>query len=207
MIIAGAAKCRFCSAIFDPRLRGRAYRALGMNHGPPGKRAKEIRQGFITWWSSLLLGFMVCFGGVIMAAVIRAPEVLFVVAFGLLMMLAGGISYLVLMYRLWSVVQDGRAQTTPACAIGFLFIPCFNIYWQFVCFWGLSKELNRISREYGIGAPEANESLALTGYVLHCCAIIRYLGALAWLAGLVVSVVELKNMCEVAIAIVGTSNA
>ena len=71
MIVAGAAKCRFCNAVFDPRLRGRAYRALGMNHGLPGKRAKQIRQGFTAWWSNLLLGFIVCFGGGIMAVIIR----------------------------------------------------------------------------------------------------------------------------------------
>jgi predicted RNA-binding Zn-ribbon protein involved in translation (DUF1610 family) len=207
MIIAGAAKCRFCNAVFDPRLRGRANRVLGMNHGPPGKRAKQIRQAFIAWWSSIMLGLLVCFGGGIMAAAARAPEVLSVVGLGVLIMLAGYISYFVVLYRLWSVVQDGRAQTTPGAAVGFLFIPCFNIYWQFVSFWGLAKELNRITREYAIAAPQANESLALTKCVLHCCDHIPYLGILTGPAGFVVTFIELKNMCNVAVAIVGTSNA
>ena len=46
-----------------------------------------------------------------------------------------------------------------------MFIPLFNLYWQFVAVWGLSKDLNRYSREHNIIAPQANESLALAGCI------------------------------------------
>lgn len=50
---------------------------------------------------------------------------------------------LVLLYKYWEIIQDGYASTSPAKAVGFLFIPVFNIYWTFRTYWHLSKDLNR----------------------------------------------------------------
>ncbi len=36
MIVAGAAKCRFCGAIFDPRLKAQVKRAAGSEDDNPG---------------------------------------------------------------------------------------------------------------------------------------------------------------------------
>jgi hypothetical protein len=70
-------------------------------------------------------------------------------------MLAGSILMFVLLYKLWSVVQDGQAATTPGKAVGFLFIPFFNFYWIFQAFWGLAKDLNRyIKQHFGGNADE-----------------------------------------------------
>ena len=157
MIVVGAAKCRFCGTIFDPRLRGRSYRSVSAAFGPPKMRAKQIRQYFTTWWVCLAAGggVIAVFASVAFAAQNRPDLVGSAVAGALLgagVMFVGWVFYLMLLYKLWCVVQDGRAQTTPGQAVGFLFIPCFNIYWQFVSFWGLAKDLNRVSREYMLGA-------------------------------------------------------
>jgi predicted RNA-binding Zn-ribbon protein involved in translation (DUF1610 family) len=204
MIIASAAKCRFCSAIFDPRLRGRSYRALAINLGPPGEYAKKIRFHYNLWWICLAIGAAIAISAGILAAATETPEIALVAIVGLIVAIVGGISNYILLYQLWKVVQDGRAQTTPGCAVGFLFIPCFNIYWQFVAIWGLAKELNRISREYHIGAPEANESLAMTECILFCCGIVPYIGALGTLAAFIISFIVMKNMCDVAAVIAET---
>jgi hypothetical protein len=202
-IVATAAKCRFCGTLFDPRLRGAAYRRLITGRGSPADRARRIRSAFTTMWSSMILGPVLVAAAVAFAAGANDPGVL-VAALGIALVdvLVGGIAYLVLIYRLWSVVQDGRAQTTPGNAVGFLFIPCFNIYWQFVAYWGLSKELNRIRREYGVAAPAANESLALMACILHCCMWVPYFGALLSLPLFIVWTIELKGMCKTAIAII-----
>jgi hypothetical protein len=55
---------------------------------------------------------------------------------------------LILLFKFWEVVQDGFARTSPAKAIGFLFIPFFNLYWNFPAQFGLSKDLNRYSRQH-----------------------------------------------------------
>lgn len=151
-------------------------------------------------------GVLVVAAFAIVALAMNTPEIMIGALLGGLVLFAGGVCYLILLYKLWSVVQDGRAQTTPGAAVGLMFVPCFNIYWQFVAFWGLSKELNRISREYGFVVPEANEPLALTACILHCCGIIPYLGALATLVGIIVSIISVKNMCDVAVAIIRQSN-
>lgn len=50
---------------------------------------------------------------------------------------------LVLLYKYWEIIQDGKASTTPAKAVGFMFIPVFNLYWRFRAYWYLSKGVNR----------------------------------------------------------------
>jgi|GEM_PF-5646854 len=47
----------------------------------------------------------------------------------------------ILVYRLWRLVPPERAATTPGRAVGFLFIPLFNLYWNFIAFHELGKFL------------------------------------------------------------------
>lgn len=87
--------------------------------------------------------------------------------------MAASVLLFVLLFKFWQVVQDRFARTTPAKAIGFLFVPFFNIYWTFVAIFGLSKELNRYSRQYLEGKPTAqvNKShplFALFSVVASC---------------------------------------
>jgi hypothetical protein len=56
----------------------------------------------------------------------------------------------VLLYKAWSAIQDGRARATPARAVGFLFIPFFNLYWTFEAVWGFAKNYNRLVRRHGL---------------------------------------------------------
>ena len=43
----------------------------------------------------------------------------------------------ILLYRLWKLVPPEQAATTPGKAVGFLFIPFFSLYWNFVAFFKL----------------------------------------------------------------------
>ena len=61
------------------------------------------------------------------------------------------ILFLVQLYRGWSAVQclrqvDARLPS-PRRAVGFLFIPCFNFYWMFVCTAGLIRRINQLLRD------------------------------------------------------------
>lgn len=67
----------------------------------------------------------------------------------------------ILLYQLWCTIQYGQARTTPGKAVGFCFIPFFGLYWIFVAFWGLSKDLNAYAAERGIPAPRISENLGL----------------------------------------------
>ena len=51
----------------------------------------------------------------------------------------------ILLYRLWKLVPPEQAATTPGKAVGFMFIPFFNRYWNFVAFFKLGIFLEKRS--------------------------------------------------------------
>ena len=57
------------------------------------------------------------------------------------------VTFLVI-WRMWSAIQDGHARTTPGKAIGFLFIPFFNVYWIFQVWGGFPADYNKYSERY-----------------------------------------------------------
>ena len=78
---------------------------------------------------------------------------------------------LVFHYRCWNIIQDGYARTTPGKAIGFLFIPLFNLYWLFVSFYGLTVDMNNYLKRYdvqryGVREKPCSQGLALTMCIL-----------------------------------------
>jgi predicted RNA-binding Zn-ribbon protein involved in translation (DUF1610 family) len=212
LIIASAAACRFCGAVFDRRVLGAltqggqdfmgVFEAEPADYGSPAEIVKQIRFYFKATWASFAVSAALVvlgiagvalareFAGGIVAFILAAPVAVLVLVF-----------YLFLIYKLWTTVQDERAATTPGKAIGFLFIPFFNLYWQFVALWGLAKDLNRHSREYRIDAPRANEGLALASCVVYCCSLIPYVGSLLSLVAFLLGIIALKGMCATAIAI------
>jgi hypothetical protein len=74
--------------------------------------------------------------------------------------------YALILHRGWSAVQDGAASITPGKAVGFRFIPFFNLYWNFIAQVGLMKEFNRLAEARGRPDQKVNEGFALTTSVL-----------------------------------------
>jgi len=68
---------------------------------------------------------------------------------------------LVLFFRMWRPLQDGRARTTPLKAVAFCFIPLFNLYWAFPVLWGFSKDYNRFVDRRSLDAKKLSETLFL----------------------------------------------
>jgi hypothetical protein len=85
---------------------------------------------------------------------------------GLPLFIAGAVISYILLYRLWHIIQDGAARTSPGKAVGFCFIPFFNLYWVYVAIVGLVKDMNAYCNQHNIEGPRANEGLALTWFVL-----------------------------------------
>jgi len=50
------------------------------------------------------------------------------------------ITTLTILYKIWAVIQDGDTPVTPGKAIGFLFVPIYNIYWIFRVWGGYATE-------------------------------------------------------------------
>lgn len=66
-----------------------------------------------------------------------------------------------LFYRYWKYVGP-KPGYTPGQMVGFMFIPFFNLYWNFEAVWKLAKKIN------GAGYHEVSSGLALTYCILVC---------------------------------------
>ncbi|MFA7485305.1 MAG: zinc-ribbon domain-containing protein [Phycisphaerae bacterium] len=54
---------------------------------------------------------------------------------------------MMLFYKMWSVIQDGSASITPGKAVGFLFIPVFNLYWALLMLTGFPEDYNAFIKQ------------------------------------------------------------
>jgi len=72
-----------------------------------------------------------------------------------------------LVYRMWAAIQDGRARTTPGRAVGFHFIPVFNLFWAFRAFPGFARDFNALVQRRGLARPRLSPGL-FRAWVLLC---------------------------------------
>lgn len=101
-------------------------------------------------------------------------------------------------YRAWLLLQPHTSFSTPGKAVGFMFIPFFNLYWYFVAYWRWSQEWNRIvaSRPDHPQAPRQNESMFLTYAILNASSIIPLLGSFTGLVSIAFFLVAIKGMAS-----------
>lgn len=92
------------------------------------------------------------------------------------------------LYRAWNYIQDlPNVATTPGKAVGFLFIPFFNIYWLFVAYHGWSKNYNMRN---DIANPNNYASRASEGLFLTFC-ILTLIGL-----GVFIFLPVMSKMCK-----------
>ena len=60
--------------------------------------------------------------------------------------------YFFYLRRLWEEIPGKFARTTPGMAAGLALVPVFNLYWQFVAFWGLYQDMNKTTEAYRLGS-------------------------------------------------------
>lgn len=124
-----------------------------------------ITDGF---WISFVLAWSV--GGslkfAIDATMLTTPElafiplILFVPIYITICLLTGWIHY-----RLWSAIPKAFQATTPAKAVGFLFIPLFNIYWIYATLTKLSESLMAWSKTTASPVKKSIKHLAIASAV------------------------------------------
>ena len=115
---------------------------------------------------------------------------------GMIPLMIGGIMSLIYLYRAWVLLQPRTKHATPGKAVGFLFIPFFNLYWYFVAYWRWSQEWNRLvaSDPAHPSAPRMSEGLFLTYAILQVAGIVA--GAMAAVPAIVVFFILMKGMCN-----------
>ncbi len=109
--------------------------------------------------------------------------------------LYGAVLYLVLLYKAWAAIQDGQVRTTPGKAVGFCFIPFFNLYWIFQAFYGFAVDFNRYAARHSLPTrmPEG-QFLAYT--VLLLASALPLIGILAILPLYVFLAIVILKMCD-----------
>jgi hypothetical protein len=76
---------------------------------------------------------------------------------------------LVFIYKMWQPIADEHARTTPGKAVGFLFIPFFNLYWIFQVLCGFAKDCNAYIERRSLTANKLPEGLFLACAILLLC--------------------------------------
>ncbi len=77
-----------------------------------------------------------------------------------------------ILYRGWMAIQDDYVRTTPGKAVGFLFIPVFNLYWVFVAIGAYAKGFNAFISRHQIPAKRLPEKLFITQCILMILGIV-----------------------------------
>jgi hypothetical protein len=99
-------------------------------------------------------------------------------------------------YKAWWHIQDGHARTSPGQAVGFAFIPLFNLYWIFQMIWGLSVDFNKYLSRHGLPLKPLPEGMFLAIPILALGSWIPFLGTLASLAAGVLSILVIIKVCD-----------
>lgn len=115
--------------------------------------------------------------------------------------IASLVIYFVILHKCWQVVQDGYARTSPGQAVGFMFLPFFNFYWQFVALQGLAKEMNAYMARHNIYAERAPESLATTNCIFNLLNLIPYVDFVTIIPSFIMNLVLIAQLKRTACSI------
>jgi hypothetical protein len=107
----------------------------------------------------------------------------------LLLFVSRPIFWAILHHKCWAALPEQHRATTPARAVGFLFIPFFNFYWAFVSWPKLSQGLSTWREERGMPL-RSTRGLGIAYSILFVCActlgLIPGVGILIGIAQLVI---------------------
>jgi hypothetical protein len=106
---------------------------------------------------------------------------------------ASAVVLLRFVYRIWAAIQDGHARTTPGRAVGFLFIPLFNLYWVFQVWAGFASDFNAVVRRRGLAVPALRPGLFAAFIVLAALGAVPYL-EIAAVASFVLGVLQMRRV-------------
>jgi len=103
---------------------------------------------------------------------------------------------LIILYRAWRLIPPSQARTKPGLAVGFLFIPLFNLYWFFVAFWGLATDYNKTVKQTDPSAPVLSVNIALLLCITSVLCVIPVLGIFSSFAATVFMVIFDYQLCQ-----------
>lgn len=106
----------------------------------------------------ILLGWIAAgaFTGIVFANMSRMDEA---APFTWLPIIISQITFLVLLAKAWGSIQDSQSTISAGKAVGFLFIPFFNIYWVFKAIGSWPRHYNEYAQRNGLQVPQMGSGL------------------------------------------------
>jgi hypothetical protein len=104
------------------------------------------------------------------------------------------------LYKAWNQIQDGYARTSASKAVGFLFLPFFNLYWLFVAVYGLACDLHnyvvrrRLYGRYDLTPYPVSPGLSLACFILMVSNWIPFVNFVTFIPAHIVLVIWLHGV-------------
>lgn len=160
---------------------------------------KKLSKGFYAggWGAGIGSGLLLILVGFAAIAGGRGRDAEAGVAFIVLAyipILFAAVVMLVLIYKMWAAIQDGQVRATPGKALGFLFIPLFNLYWVFQVFPGFADDYNAYAARHSLNVPRLDRGI--TYCILTLCAIVPILGMLCVLVNFFIALMMISRICD-----------
>jgi len=143
----------------------------GNTEARPDEIVATVRVKPIKWDSALWLTGLVTSIGItvdLCSSVGRSAESEVLSVFALLVGIPAIIFGSILHYQCWHALPIKYRVTSPERAIGFLFIPFFNLYWAFVSWVNLAEGYEAWQRESDLTSRHTMKALGVTQAVLFC---------------------------------------
>ncbi len=119
-------------------------------------------------------------------------------------LLVAAIYPFVLLAKMWGAIQDGQARATSAKAIGFLFIPFYNLYWIFQAWGGFPTDYNRYVERHQLPVSPLSSGLFVVYPILLLLSVIPLVGILAAIVSLFVVLMITVTTCDAVNALADT---
>jgi hypothetical protein len=175
---------------------------------------RKVNKNFFLWsyiggWIALFLISMpiiVAFMGIVAASSessfdfndVIGPVVtlagFFIIGFALLVYIT--VISCILLFKAWKAIEDGHQRTTAGKAVGFLFIPLFNLYWIFQAYWGFAKDYNLYLARYQLNTGKLSEGLFLARAIVQVAGIIPGLNYVTPIVSTVLQGLIINSLCD-----------
>ena len=108
------------------------------------------------------------------------------------------------LYLAWQSLENyPYSRTTPGRAVGFLFIPFFSLYWQFVAFHGWAQDMNQYIKGRQLPTQKrANEGLMIAHCVLNIGMLIPWLNVILMLPWAIITILCATNLRNTTVAMI-----
>ena len=161
---------------------------------------KRMSTGF--YIGSYVAAMLIGIGLITMASTLfkEREEALPFVCAGVPIMLFGVVVQSVFLYKIWAAIQGVHARTTPGRAVGFMFIPFYNLYWVFQAVGGWAPDYNKLVGDSGARLMHASEGLGLAMSVVYLVCYVSgfvpYGSTIVGLANVVLWAVFIQQGCS-----------